>query len=180
MSDNNQASKDDDGKSTVSDDCIWDPTWVDNYEAAAAEKTKADVVKAFVAVRRKVCGDREPVFPRTVEDFKAELKHRSSSVLVWERKLSDAYLTKRFYPGDVELRWKLGGVGPSGAGGFIFEPIKSEWSGARALEQYVRWLQDVSFRFTPEGPGSWVVMIMFRGDVMNEDIEVEHSEGVVL
>ena len=166
--------------SAMSDDCIWDPFWVDAYEEAADKKQKVDIVKLLVEARRKICRDRQPVFPLTVEDFKDELKHRSGATLVWERKLCNAYLTKRFKPEDVELTWLLDGYNSNGARAFIIDPIKSIWRGCRAMERYVQWYQDVTFQFTPEKEGAWHVKILFRGELVHEDVEVEHSEGVML
>ena len=140
----------------MSGDILWDPKWVDTYETSAEAKTKVEIVKALVAVRRRICRDRMPVFPLSEEEFMDELKLRAGATLVWEKKLCGAYMTKWFKPEDVELRWLLGGEGPSGAGGFVFEPIKSVWRGARAMERYVHWYRDVAFQFTPEGEGTWV------------------------
>ena len=164
----------------MGDDCIWDPHWVDAYETSAEAKTKVEIVKLLVAARRKICRDRMPVFPLTEEEFKGELKLRAGATLVWEKKLCDAYMTKCFKPEDVELRWLLGGEGPDGDGGFVFEPIKSVWRGARAMERYVQWYRDVTFQFMPDGKGVWMVTILFRGELMHEDIEIENSDGVMM
>ena len=164
----------------MGDDTIWDPYWVEFYEKAAEGKPKVEIVKLLVVARRKICQDRTPVFPSTEEEFIAELKNRGSAALVWEKKLCDSYVTKVFKPEDVNQRWLLGGANGTGAGRFLFEPIKSIRRGCRAMERYVRWYHDVAFQFEPEGEGVWQVKVLYRGELMREDMEVESSEGLVI